>query len=205
VTLASQRKHRNSADFLKLSGSDGVWSSLGGTGKAGQGVGVVDTGIWPESAAIPRRPTAARSPGPARARSYARRSPSRRGPLPEDSLVSSALFQLPEGSSSLLDADAFCFGNDFAEPTIDVVDAQPGTYVLAVISQAATDTSYSMQINVASADGGTGNLTLSPKKPQITPGTPVDLTLSWSSLTDAGVHTGYVEYPDGTGTVVSVN
>jgi len=42
---------RKSTDFLKLSGKTGVWNALGGTASAGKGVvvGVVDTGIWPES------------------------------------------------------------------------------------------------------------------------------------------------------------
>ena len=42
---------KNSTDYLHLSGPDGLWSQLGGTSKAGRGVvvGVLDTGIWPES------------------------------------------------------------------------------------------------------------------------------------------------------------
>lgn len=45
---------RKSTDFLKLSGNSGVWKALGGTASAGKGVvvGVVDTGIWPESASF---------------------------------------------------------------------------------------------------------------------------------------------------------
>ncbi|MGW5195046.1 S8 family peptidase [Kribbella sp. NPDC004138] len=45
---------RNPTDFLKLSGQTGVWNKLGGKATAGQGVvvGVVDTGIWPESASL---------------------------------------------------------------------------------------------------------------------------------------------------------
>ncbi|WP_328518711.1 S8 family peptidase [Kribbella sp. NBC_00359] len=45
---------RKSTDFLKLSGKTGVWNALGGTASAGKGVvvGVVDTGIWPESASF---------------------------------------------------------------------------------------------------------------------------------------------------------
>ncbi|WP_328327565.1 S8 family serine peptidase [Kribbella sp. NBC_00382] len=41
-------------DFLKLSGNSGVWKALGGNAEAGKGVvvGVVDTGIWPESASL---------------------------------------------------------------------------------------------------------------------------------------------------------
>lgn len=38
-------------DYLKLAGSNGVWSAVGGVANAGKGivVGVIDTGIWPES------------------------------------------------------------------------------------------------------------------------------------------------------------
>jgi subtilisin family serine protease len=40
-----------STDFLRLSGRNGVWAGLGGTARAGRGVvvGVIDSGIWPES------------------------------------------------------------------------------------------------------------------------------------------------------------
>ena len=42
---------KNPVDFLRLSGRDGVWESLGGVDKAGAGtvVGVLDSGFWPES------------------------------------------------------------------------------------------------------------------------------------------------------------
>lgn len=44
----------NNVDFLRLSGRKGVWKKLGGTSKAGRGVvvGVIDTGVWPESASF---------------------------------------------------------------------------------------------------------------------------------------------------------
>ncbi len=51
--------------FLGLTGHDGAWDKLGGTSKAGKDVivGVVDSGIWPESASFaPLRRT---SPAPA--------------------------------------------------------------------------------------------------------------------------------------------
>ncbi|WP_162605673.1 S8 family serine peptidase [Jiangella ureilytica] len=43
-----------SPEFLGLTGDEGVWASLGGADDAGRGivVGVIDTGIWPESASF---------------------------------------------------------------------------------------------------------------------------------------------------------
>jgi subtilisin family serine protease len=43
--------NKNPIDFLKLSGSNGVWAGLGGKQNAGRGVvvGIVDSGYWPES------------------------------------------------------------------------------------------------------------------------------------------------------------
>jgi subtilisin family serine protease len=42
---------KDSVDFLKLTGNQGVWAALGGTKNAGRGVvvGIVDSGYWPES------------------------------------------------------------------------------------------------------------------------------------------------------------
>ena len=53
-TLRRVPDDKKSVDFLGLSGSDGVWSRLGGPDDAGRGVvvGVIDTGIWPESASF---------------------------------------------------------------------------------------------------------------------------------------------------------
>jgi subtilisin family serine protease len=43
--------NKNPVDFLKLTGSNGVWAALGGKKNAGRGVvvGVLDVGYWPES------------------------------------------------------------------------------------------------------------------------------------------------------------
>ena len=53
-TLRRLPDDKKSVDFLGLSGPDGVWSKLGGSDDAGRGVvvGVIDTGIWPESASF---------------------------------------------------------------------------------------------------------------------------------------------------------
>ena len=50
-TLHVTTDDHRSTDFLKLSGSNGVWSTVGGAKQAGKGVviGVIDTGIWPEN------------------------------------------------------------------------------------------------------------------------------------------------------------
>ncbi|MFC9863015.1 MULTISPECIES: S8 family serine peptidase [unclassified Streptomyces] len=55
---------KNSADFLGLSGRKGLWAALGGTAKAGKGIviGVIDTGIWPESASFKAPALTARKP-----------------------------------------------------------------------------------------------------------------------------------------------
>ena len=38
----------------------------------------------------------------------------------------------------------------------------------------------------------------------MTPGVPLTLTATWSGVPE-GLHTGYIEYPNGAGTVVSIN
>ena len=45
---------QNPIDYLNISGSNGVWSAIGGKSKAGRGVvvGVIDSGYWPESASF---------------------------------------------------------------------------------------------------------------------------------------------------------
>ncbi|MCW2803949.1 MAG: putative family peptidase [Propionibacteriaceae bacterium] len=49
-TVRRATDDKNSVDFLKLPGKNGVWSELGGKAEAGRGVvvGVIDSGIWPE-------------------------------------------------------------------------------------------------------------------------------------------------------------
>ncbi|TVT49933.1 S8 family peptidase, partial [Amycolatopsis rhizosphaerae] len=55
---------RNSTDFLRLSGDNGLWKALGGTANAGRGVvvGVIDTGIWPESPSLAAAPLGSEPP-----------------------------------------------------------------------------------------------------------------------------------------------
>ncbi|HEY5979016.1 MAG TPA: S8 family serine peptidase [Microlunatus sp.] len=77
-TLRRMPDNRKSVDFLGLSGSEGVWSKLGGPDDAGGGVvvGVIDSGIWPESASFAGEPlqTSARKKGWSRERYVPTRS-----------------------------------------------------------------------------------------------------------------------------------
>jgi len=56
--------NKNPVDFLKLSGSSGVWAALGGKKNAGRGVvvGVLDTGYWPESKSFAGKPLGTAKP-----------------------------------------------------------------------------------------------------------------------------------------------
>lgn len=59
--LVTADDDRNSADFLKLTGPDGLWArQFGGPAGAGKGIviGVIDSGIWPESASVAGAPLA---------------------------------------------------------------------------------------------------------------------------------------------------
>jgi len=60
-SLVTADDDRNSADFLRLTGPDGVWAkAFDGPAGAGKGVvvGVIDTGIWPESQSFAGQPLA---------------------------------------------------------------------------------------------------------------------------------------------------
>ena len=83
-TLQKMPDDRKSTSFLGLSGPNGVWSELGGTDDAGRGVvvGVIDSGIWPESdsfAGAPLRSVGSKAGSAGRGwRSHAKRYEPRR-------------------------------------------------------------------------------------------------------------------------------
>ena len=67
VTQDRPRKlasNKNPVDFLKLSGSSGVWAALGGKKNAGRGVvvGILDSGYWPESKSFAGKPLGTAQP-----------------------------------------------------------------------------------------------------------------------------------------------
>ncbi|MGA3565352.1 S8 family serine peptidase [Melissospora conviva] len=94
-----------------------------------------------------------------------------------------------------------------AEQRFLVPNPAPGVYTLIVLSlehPGATEMPFTVQANLVNGEGGVGDLMVSPDKPKVTPGVPLTLTATWSGVPE-GVHTGYIEYPNGAGTVVSIN
>ncbi|MCC5575066.1 S8 family serine peptidase [Microtetraspora sp. AC03309] len=84
-----------------------------------------------------------------------------------------------------------------------------GKYTFVLVSYltapGTTSTPFHAQANVVTDAPGVGGLTVSPRKLKGTPGVPETVTAGWSSLPDGRPHTGYIEYPNGVGTVISVN
>ncbi|GGK91965.1 hypothetical protein Sme01_54370 [Sphaerisporangium melleum] len=121
-----------------------------------------------------------------------------------------ALFYQKDGDTAIGSGSELVGVSDYAnDATLSVPSPKPGTYVLAVVTfgelPGTTTTAFGLQANFVTAKGGIGTLTVSPERPKVTPGTPLDVTVAWSGLTGGARHTGYVEYAGGPGTVVSVN
>ncbi|MET7682894.1 S8 family serine peptidase [Streptomyces sp. NPDC005423] len=100
-----------------------------------------------------------------------------------------------------------------AHGVADVVLPKPdaGTYLVAVLAvetgtPTAATTPYVYQDNQVTADSvPTGTLAVTPRQTTTTPGTPLDLTASWSGLPADVRSTAWIEYANGAGTVVSLN
>ncbi|HYI54025.1 MAG TPA: hypothetical protein VEX57_08665 [Microlunatus sp.] len=50
-----------------------------------------------------------------------------------------------------------------------------------------------------------GCFTVTPANPRATIGKPIALTASWSGLDATTPYLGWIQYPDGSGTIVTVN
>ncbi|OPG03502.1 S8 family serine peptidase [Microbispora sp. GKU 823] len=85
---------------------------------------------------------------------------------------------------------------------------RPGRHTLVVLSlgdlPGTTSTAFTTQINVVTGNDARGALTVTPAKPKVTVGTPFPLTASWTGAAQR-TNTGYVEYPNGGGTIVTIN
>ena len=69
-----------------------------------------------------------------------------------------------------------------------------------------TSTTYVLRSGLVEASSNQGAFTVEPKSSRATAGTPFALTASWSGRAGASVpYVGWIEYPNGQGTVVTVN
>ncbi|WP_261991767.1 S8 family serine peptidase [Streptomyces sp. OR43] len=103
----------------------------------------------------------------------------------------------------------------FADPDSDGVAtisvAQPSVerIFVAVVSLGSTDdtvTPYTFQANNVSKNSpATGTVTVTPDHARVTPGAPTDLTATWSGVPSGVRSTTWIEYPNGAGTILTLN
>jgi len=94
------------------------------------------------------------------------------------------------------------------ERHVALTNLQPGQYTIIVLSglyrPGTTSTPFTLQTNLVGPDSpATGTFSVSPNEPATTPLKPISVTGRWAGVTKTPA-TAYVEYPDGTGTVVSI-
>ncbi|MEU3985573.1 S8 family serine peptidase [Streptomyces sp. NPDC026672] len=97
-------------------------------------------------------------------------------------------------------------------PTSDAVVTVPhpdaGDYLAAVVTlgdaAGTTSTPFTLQTNQVGARA-TGSVTVTPGRSDGPQGTPLDLTAGWSGLGTGARSTAWIEYPNGAGTVLSLN
>jgi subtilisin family serine protease len=96
-----------------------------------------------------------------------------------------------------------------ANETVTIPTPEPGTYLGVVDIFAdppgASSTSFTYRDAVVGAGPGLGNFTVTPTIPRATIGVPIDVTAAWSGLNAATPYLGYIEYPNGSATIVTVN
>ena len=84
-----------------------------------------------------------------------------------------------------------------------------GTYlgVVEVFGNApnTTSTTFTFRAAAVTSGAGLGNFAVSPANPRARIGRPINLTASWSGLNASTPYLGWVEYKDGSGTIVTVN
>ncbi|MFI6894933.1 serine protease, partial [Streptomyces sp. NPDC050256] len=103
----------------------------------------------------------------------------------------------------------------FADPdsngtsTISLRQPNAGKLFVAVIAVGSTDdtvTPYTYQVNNITEDSPvTGKVTVTPDHARVTPGTPTDLTATWSGVPAGARSTVWIEYPNGAGTLLTLN
>ncbi|MFE9860294.1 S8 family serine peptidase [Streptomyces sp. NPDC005780] len=124
----------------------------------------------------------------------------------EDTIVGVVWGPMVDG---VLQSAAFADPDSDGTSTISV--GQPGidTIFVAVVALGSDDdtvTPYTYQVNNITEDSPvTGKVTVTPDRARVTPGTPTDLTATWSGVPVGARSTVWVEYPNGAGTFLTLN
>lgn len=109
----------------------------------------------------------------------------------------------------VLQSAAFADPDSNGTSTISLGQPNAGTIFVAVVALGSTDdtvTPYTYQVNHISEDSPvTGKVTVTPDRARVTPGTPTDLTATWSGVPAAARSTVWIEYPNGAGTFLTLN
>lgn len=108
-------------------------------------------------------------------------------------------------------------GAELADPdsngtvTINVPKTKADSIFVAVVvldyaGNGESVTPYTYQVNHIAEDSPvTGKVTVTPDHARVTPGTPTDLTATWSGIPAAVRSTVWIEYPNGAGTFLTLN
>jgi len=115
------------------------------------------------------------------------------------------VFRVVNGEATLVDASATGAANE----TVVLPAPTGGQYVALVDgfgnAPGTTTTPYTFRAASVRAGAGEGNFTVTPANPRARVGVPITVRATWSGLSASTPYLGYVEYPDGSGTIVQVN
>jgi hypothetical protein len=96
-----------------------------------------------------------------------------------------------------------------ANETVTLSAPEAGTYIaeVAAFSNApgTTTTPFSYRTAAVSTSSAAGGFTVTPANPTAKVQQPITVTATWRGVDAATPYLGYVEYPDGSGTIVTVN
>jgi len=115
------------------------------------------------------------------------------------------VYQVVGGTAVLVGESA----TEAANETVVLTAPVAGTYIGYVMgfgnAPGTTTTPFTFRGASVGSGAGLGNLAVSPANPRATIGKPITLTASWSGLAAGTPYLGWIEYPDGSGTIVTVN
>ncbi|MDN5763782.1 MAG: hypothetical protein L0H41_15875, partial [Microlunatus sp.] len=116
-----------------------------------------------------------------------------------------AVYRIVDGKAVLVGQSATGSANETAVLTAP----EAGSYIAQVVNFAnapgTTSTPFTFRGTAVTAGAGLGNFSVTPANPRATAGVPIKLTASWSGLNAGTPYLGWIEYPDGSGTIVTVN